>query len=584
MSAPDEELLQRYLEELSWLRSMGSRFAARHPDVASQLELSGNVCPDPHVERLIESFAFLTARIQSDLASDFPEIAAELLQTLYPHYLNPIPSMTIVRFEADAKPARIARHTKLFADTTAGDVCRFRTCYAVDVWPVRVTHAAIEDGADFEFPDAKNRAVSVLRLRLECDAAPFEELAIDTLRFFLANERIVDRLYPLLLAEDRRRVTVVARGADEIPTAAYLEVAQVGFGEDEDMIPWPHLSHPAYRLLQEYFTFERKFHFFDVKGLRGRLHGREADLLFLLDGEPPHAGLHRDDLLLGCTPAINLFTRTSEPIRVDHRTIEYPLVADHRHQASTAIHSIRLVSGSSNAAETSRAYAPFYSYTHDMTRGAQSAFWHARRDGEGVRLSFRDTSFDPALPGDEVVYAHLFCTNGDLAAELPARSRLYADEDLDAGAITALLKPTPQLEPAHGGELLWRLVSHLSLNHLSLDDTDAALRALREILLLYCPEGATTQRERIQQIRGVASRKVTGRAKEWRGFARGTEISLELDRALLEKDNGFLFASVLSHFFGLHASINSFSRLVVRGAGDTKGMQWPIMTGAKAVL
>lgn len=579
MPAPDEELLQRYLGELSWLRSMGARFAERHHDVAAQLELSGNVSPDPHVERLIESFAFLTARIQCDLASDFPEIASELLQTLYPHYLNPIPSMTIVQFEPAKGHAHIKRDTQLFVDTSEGDSCRFRTCYPVDVWPVAVTEAEVLNGLDFEYPQKRDRAAFVLRLRLESLAAPFEELQLDTLRFFLANERSVDRLYPLLLAGDRRRATIVAPDVRTIPDAPYLEVAQAGFADDEEVIPFPRLSHPAYRLLQEYFTFERKFHFAEVRGLRGRLTGKAADLLFLLQGDPARGELHRTDFALGCTPAINLFPRTSEPIRVDHRTLEYPLIADHRRRKSTAIHSIVSVSGSSSAAKVSRAYAPFYSFTHDMARGGHGAFWHARRDGDDVYLSFRDTKFDPSMPGDETVYAHLVCTNGDLAAQLPAKSRLYADEDLAAGAITTMMKPTPQLRPAQGGELLWRLVSHLSLNHLSIGEGDASLRALREILLLYCPPNAPVARGRIDGITGISSRRITRRVDAWSGFARGTEIALDFSKPLREDHNGFLFASVLSRFFGLHASINSFSQLTVKGM-----QQWPVMSGGKAVL
>jgi type VI secretion system protein ImpG len=603
MPAPDEELLSRYLEELSYLRSMGARFARQHKDVAHALELSGNACPDPHIERLIESFAFLTARIQSDLAGDFPEIAAELLRTLYPHYLNPIPSMTIVRFDPKQKladGALIPRDTPLFASTTEGDVCRFRTCYPVELWPVEVVDARVVDGFDFAYPERRRRAPSILRLRLRATGEPFEKLSLDSLRFFLDSEMIVNQLYPLLLEGDRRRVTAVAPYTFDIPDADYFEVAPVGFAEDEDVIHYPRLAHPAYRLLQEYFAFEQKFHFVDVKGLRGRLSGQEIDLLFLLDGEPPKAAvLHRDAFALGCAPAVNLFTKTSEPIRVNHRSIEYRLVADYRRERSIAIHSIRKVSGTSNAAATSRDYAPFYSFTHHMALEGQSAFWHARRapaiDGErsntDILLSFRDTAFMPTMPGDEVVFAHLLCSNGELAAQIAAGQELQSDQDLAVSKIISLRKPTRPLPPPIGGEQLWRLVSHLSLNYLSIDNSDTAIRALREILLLYCPAGALAPRQRIDGIKGLSSRKVTRRVDgSWNGFARGTEISLVFDDNLATS-NGFLLASVLSHFFGLHASINSFTQLIVqRDDGgdarfhDRKGTQWPIMPGAKAVL
>src|SRR5438067_1997811 len=424
--------------------------------------------------------------------------------------------MTIVRFAPDAQKklpddATIKRGTQLFIHTidkrkssdVSEEVCRFRTYYPVTLWPIEVAKAEIIDGFDFRYANDRRPAAAVLRLRLRTipnasGAVPFEKVNPGTLRFFINNEPLVNGLYPLLVGGNPRKVAVVAPDAVDIHDHL-LEMAPVGFGEDEDVIDAPRLSHPAYRLLQEYFAFEQKFHFFDVNGLTGKLSGTEADLLFLLDAQPPAgAAVHRDAFVLGCTPAINLFARLSEPIRVNHQTIEYNLVPVYRHNRTTAVHSITAVSGSSNAAVRSRDYAPFYSFTHHMEKKAEAAFWHARRDGEDVFLSFRDSSFDPKLPADEVVWAHLLCTNGDYAAQIADGSPLDSDEELFGSKAAVLHKPTKPILPPAGGELLWRLVSHLSLNHLSIDSADA-LAALREILLLYCPPrvapGATAHEE-----------------------------------------------------------------------------------------
>jgi type VI secretion system protein ImpG len=596
----DDALLVRYIEEISYLRSMGGLFAVEHPKLAANLELSPNASPDPHVERLIESFALLTARIQNNLAADFPEIAAELLQALYPHYLNPIPPMTIVQFRLNPRhklpeDAVIPRGTPLFIHATEGqEVCRFRTSYAVELLPVEVVEATVANGVDFGAWGERRPAPAVLRLRLatianESGEVPFETLNVSTLRFFIHSETMVNNIYPLLLDGKKRKVAVVAPDSNEIPLDL-LEIGAVGFEEDEGIIESPDLSHPAYRLLQEYFAFEQKFHFFEVKGLTRKLHGTSVDLLFLLEDQPALGSIiHRDAFVLGCTPAVNLFDRTSEPIRVNHQSTEYRLVADYRHYRSTVIHSIRSVSGSSNAAATSREYAPFYSFTHHMERTAHDAFWHSRREGSEIFLSFHDASFNPALPGDEVVFAHIRCTNGDYAAQIDTEATLQSDENVFGASPIVLYKPTQQLLPPAGGDLLWRLISHLSLNYLSISG-DNALGALREILMLYCPAGMPAPRRRIDGIRKISSRKVTHRAHTWRGFARGTEIGLVFDAPLMA-NNGFLFGSVLSRFFGLHASINSFSQLVVhkddggdgRSRGE-KGMRWPMMPGAKPVL
>jgi type VI secretion system protein ImpG len=600
----NDDLLRNYLEELSYLRRMGARFADEHPKIARRLELQAGESPDPHVERLIESFAFLTARIQSDLDADFPEIAEELLRILHPHYLNPIPAMTIVRFEVERKlteGALVPRATPLFVHTSEGDICRFRTSYPITLWPVEVTRAQFLDASEFRYPPGMTPPASVLRVSLRSFSEPFEKLEnLDELRFYLHGDATIARLYDLLL-DGNRRVAVVPRGGTTIDSTP-LKLKQVGFGEDEDVIHYSRQSHPAYRLLQEYFAFEEKFHFVDVAGLRGRATGKEIDLLFLLDREPRGSVLVTPEMFaLGCTPAVNLFELTSDPIRIDQKRTEYRLVPDHRRERSLDIHSILSVSGSSDVANTSRQYAPFYSYTHNMAKNRQQAFWHARSvpnlragsSGSETYLSFHDDAFNPTEPADEVVFARLLCTNGPVAAELPMGERLQSDEALAASRIVNMRKPTPPVAPARGGEALWRLISHLSLNYLSFEG-EKAKDALREILLLYCADDSVTQRARIDAIQRVESEKVVERlpGNRWGGFGRGTKITVTLDEKGLVGNSTYLLGSVLNEFFGLHASINSFTQLVVRRAGDERdaaserrsGTKWPLMSGGKAVL
>jgi type VI secretion system protein ImpG len=285
MRANDEEFLRYYWEELLYLRRVGQSFARTYPKVASRLELQGDESPDPHVERLIESFAFLTARIQRRLDEDFPEIATQVLNILYPHFLLPIPSMAIARFDVD--PTRgnltagytIPRHTKLFAQAAGkGAVCRWRTSSDMTLWPVEVTEAAFESADDYPFV-ASVEAASVLRLRLVSRTVPFDKLELDRLRFHLSGDAvIVPRLYDLLLDTAARparvrdttpRVAVMWNGGQRHRFLPPASVTAVGFEEDEAILPYPIHSHPSYRLMQEYFTFPEKFHFFDVANLRG---------------------------------------------------------------------------------------------------------------------------------------------------------------------------------------------------------------------------------------------------------------------------------------------------------------------------
>lgn len=601
-ASASDDFLRYYLEELTYLRHMGERFARAYPKVAGRLELQRDECPDPHVERLIESFAFLTARIQSDLDADFPEIAAELLGVLYPHYLNPVPSMAIARFDFD--PARgklttgyeIPRHTPLFAVAEQGQVCRFRTAYSVTLWPIEVTQAEIEPAEKFEFLGSASDMANVLRIRLESRTDPFDVLGVDSLRFFLSGESIlVSRLFELLHDSVRQVVALPVGGK----TPHYLgddAIGMVGFDEEEAVIPYPRQSHPAYRLLQEYFAFPQKFHFLDIRGLLGRATGQAIDLLFLLKNIPRQKLLLTPETFaLGCTPIANLFRKTSEPIRIDHRQIEYRLAPDMRKERTTEIHSIATVSGTSDPADPTRDYAPFYSFNHAMELRRQKAFWHGRRvatqredmSGTEVMLSFRDLEFRPTQPPDEVIFAQLLCTNRSLAEQLPADAVLQTDEALPVSRIVALRKPTRAISPPLGGQDLWRLVSHLSLNYLSITSGAESLKALREILGLYCFSDAPSQRQQITGLQAMTHRSIVRRLGHdgWKGFCRGTEVAIAFDEGQYVGSSAYLLGAVLHRFFGLYASTNSFTQLVVRRTGrEGDWKRWPPMAGGKIVL
>ncbi|MCB1035539.1 MAG: type VI secretion system baseplate subunit TssF, partial [Acidobacteria bacterium] len=332
----DENQLRYYWEELLYLRKMGESFARTHPKVAGRLELEADVCPDPHVERLIESFAFLTGRIQYSLDQDFPEIAAELIRVLYPHYLDPVPSMTVARFEVDAERGKltggyeIPRGTRLFAlsDSHPGALCRFRTAYPVTLWPLEVTAAAFE--APERWLDDPGSVVKVLRLRLSTLADPVAKLGLGKLRFYLHGEQtLAGELYELLL-NHVVRLAARADGSGRLRDLPPGSVEPVGFRLEEALLPAPEHAQPAYRLLQEYFAFQEKFQFFDVGNLDRLGQGLGQgffDLLFFLDRLPEkRLSVTPEVFALGCTPVVNLFTKTTEPLRVDHRRLEYRLV------------------------------------------------------------------------------------------------------------------------------------------------------------------------------------------------------------------------------------------------------------------
>jgi type VI secretion system protein ImpG len=621
MRINDEELLRYYQEELLYLRRDGKTFAHSYPKIAARLELHGHESPDPHVERLIESFAFLTARIRRNLDDDFPEIGAELLNILYPQYLLPIPSLTIARFDVDWKDTTLTsgklvpQNTKLFAQSTHGAICRWRTTAPLTLWPIEITGAEIESPDLHDFLHDRSDVRSVLRLRLLSHGQPFEKLGLDQLRFHLHGDTTLTQpLYELLFDDSQgvvhpsvMTVTGSNRKVCELPRHS---LRAGGFGEEEELLPYPPQAHPAYRLLQEYFAFPEKFHFVDVENLTGNVSGEEIDLLFLLGSVPASRMKLKIDrrngrtlvetgtFVLGCAPIVNLFEKTSEPIRIDHRRLQYRLVGDIQREETTEIHSVRSVSGSVNPADPNRQYAPFYSWSHDMSRRAQRIFWHARREmsldnklpGTETWLSFVDLDFSPGHPPEEIVWAHTLCTNRGLAAELPAGTWLQTDVSVPVSHIVCLRNPTREIQPPLGGRTLWSVVSHLSLNYLSLADSQdkqQPLQALREILRLYCTSGHPALDHQIDGLKEVKVRKVVRRFGDdmRRGFARGTEVTITVDDSAFVGGSAYLFMSILNQFFSLYASTNSFTQLVVHKAQrEGAWKQWPPTAGGRAVL
>ena len=603
MSANSQrDFLPYYHKEIAYLRKQGAAFAERYPKLMGRLQLGAHECADPQVERLLESFAFLTGRIQHQLDSEFPELTAALLGVLYPQFLNPVPAMTVAQFEVDSEQGQlttghlIPRHTSLFTASPDGVACRFRTCYPVTLWPVQVTHAGIEPTAHFDFLDAATDVAAVIRLRIAAQAGSLQELDLHRLRFYLRGDRAMSSALYEYLTCAVRQVAIRPDSGDQPRRLPPETIVPVGFAPEEAVLPYPPHAHPGYRLLQEYFTFPEKFLFIDVDHLDAHGSRQYFDLLFLLDRAPPAwFRVDRQSLALGCTPIINLFRKTSEPIRLDHRQTEYRLIPDIRRERWTEVHSIRRVSASSHADETTQVIEPFYAYTHAMASRDHKAFWHARRlpaclptsPGTELRLSFVDLDFNPHLPPLQTVYAHTLCTNRDLAENLLDGARLEIEEAAPQQQIICLRKPTPQRQPPLGGATLWRLISHLSLNHLSLSDGPQSLHALREILTLYNMDDNPAAHQHIQGIRGMACQPVVRRlgVDAWRGFCRGLEIALEFDDDCYQGSSPVLFASVLNHFFALYASINAFTQLVMTNS-DREGIikRWPPMAGEQPIL
>jgi type VI secretion system protein ImpG len=624
-----DELLGYYERELAFMRQLGAEFAQKYPKVAGRLQLEADKCEDPHVERLVEAFAFLAARVHLKIEDEFPEITESFLNVLYPHYLAPVPSLTVVEFPLEFELGNLAnghlvpRGTGLYSPPVQGTPCRFRTCYPVTLWPLRVAAAALESPNPLNARGQWGEAV--LRLGLQCTNETTlsalregeSQRPLSSLRFYLDGEPHL--VYPLYEMIFNRAVRIEVRPGGEpgrpggarpgkaatpllLPPSA---LRPVGFGPDEGLLPYTARSFAGYRLLTEYFAFPEKFLFFDVEGLdaaarAGGFGERFEILIHLRDVAPPNAPVGAQNFRLGCTPAVNLFRHLAEPILLTGKRHEYRVVPDVRRQTATEVYSVDAVSAHDPRQQQAREFQPFYSLRHSYDREAGRTFWYATRrpsqlpedPGTEVYLSLVDLDFNPHVPVEEVLNVETTCTNRDLPARLPFGGRA-GDLEIEGAApvshVRCLTKPSAALRLPPRRAAQWRLISHLSLNPLSLaaGGPDGAPEALREILSLYDLRDSSATRKQIAGITRIESRRAVARTggRIGAGFVRGVEVAFDFDEEQYVGSGVYLFASVLERFLALYASVNSFTQLVARSKqreGEIK--RWPPRAGEQPLL
>ena len=246
-------------------------------------------------------------------------------------------------------------------------------------------------------------------------------------------------------------------------------------------------------MLTEYFAFPQKFLFFDLAGLSPRVlaaAGNTLEVFFYLDRSTQdlEQNVSADTFQLGCTPVANLYRQLAEPIALSHTETEYQVVPDARRPLAAEVYGIERVTATSPANETVE-YQPFYSIKHTRSEAQRQAFWYATRRpaeqgdrGTEVFLSLVDLGFTPFAPADWTLSVETTCLNRDLPHRLPfgggqPHLRLAAGGPL--ARVECLTRPTPTLRPSLRRGALWRLISHLSLNHLSLADHEEGADALR---------------------------------------------------------------------------------------------------------
>jgi len=613
-----EELLEYYERELTYLRQMGGEFARKYPRVAGRLMLDADRCDDPHVSRLLEGFAFLAARVHRRIDDDFPEICESLTRIIHPGYLRPMPSMTIVECQPDPAQGkktagiRIPKGAPLVSKATVeGLPCRFITAYDVDLWPFSVASAEWRQPERMQRPPRATvgvQAVAAARLRLRCQRdVVFSGLPISRLRFHLAGDAsVVYSLYELFA---EKCIEIQLRDPKDEKRLISLEPARirmVGFDKEESLLPYVRRSMDGHRLLQEYFAFPEKFLFFDLEGLEPLAEagfGEEAEIVFLFSSfernerqQVLELGVNERTFRLSCTPAINLFPQSAEPILLSQTRHEYTIVPDSRHSRVMEIFSIEEVVATNPRLRQSVVLEPMHAYRHQTRKRDDLAFWVAtrhqnefgEREPSVMTISVVDLTGNFTEPEADVLMVKALCTNFDLPSRFQFGSE-SGDFDMPgyaaAKTVTALRRPTPSIAPSGGKEHFWRLISMLSLNYLSLNEEGRA--AMQEILRLHNVSDTTASENQVGSILKMKSSPNFALVDSAYGLipARGTQVEMEFDEQQFAGSGLYVFAAVLDRFLAGYATMNSFSQLTARSTLRKEAMgKWPPRAGTQALM
>lgn len=604
-----DDLLPYYEQELTFLKQSASNFAKRHPKIAGRLRISEELVEDPHVSRLLEGVAYLNSNIQKRLDDDLPEVIESLLNALYPHYLCPIPSTTIVSFipQKDLDSIRVLPKGSCFETPSfQGETCQFTSCYPVKLAPVSIKDISMLS-RPFNTPgsDAIKEADSVLRIKLGLNntGISWEDITLEDMRFFIHGQpHVTNPIYDLLMLHNCEVVIAASDDANSATRIGAHSLAPVGYNLDEGLLPYGEHSSEAYRLLTEFFVFAQKFLYFDILNLKKvKPVAKDAtiDIYIYLNKIDLNIqnGLKPDSFRLYTTPMINLFEKQAEPISHTHHVYQYPIIPDARRPRGLEVYKIKSIKGIDESGKRHN-YLPFFGMTHSSDE-ENIAYWQSHRrqssdpienPGSEMYVSMSNHELNPSLPDHQTLEVNTVCLNRNLPAKLPfgeGQPALHGiDIDVPCSQVYCLTPPSETIRLEFGNHLRWRLLSHLNLNHFSLTDSNA-IEVLKEILRLYDFKQSAATRAYIAAITKLETKAITapliieGRSM----LCRGTLIDLTFDASQLSGSSIMMYSTVLERFFALYCQVNSFTQLIVRIKGfDSSLKTWPPRGGDKALI
>lgn len=580
-----EEFLNYYNQELAYLRHSGSKFAERYPKVAGQLNITEDTSKDPHIERLLESFAFLTAKLNYKIDQNFLKMGTELLNNLYPHFTKPIPSFSIAEFDLTAnKMSMIPKGTKLSAFPEGKGKSQritFKTIYDVNIYPINLTQTKLVKKPEYtNLPDQNF-------LCFQFKGKNFE--TIDNITFHIKSPKSkAFMIYQALFQEDNPTIYYSLDGKNVTPMGKNI-LQPLGFQRHEAMLPVPqHASH-AYYLMQEFFHYIEKFLFFKLQ-LKNKIPHSSGTLEIFIPVDTHHIpqNISHNDFNTKSVPIINLFEATTDPIRMDHKKLEYPLIVNQHNPEAFEIYDIKTVYQVIPKGGT-KPIQPFFSYQHH--ENPSNIFWACNRKesklrnatGSDIHLNFLYEDYS-LIKENITIYAKVLATNRNLVENINEKDSLFSETISSARDIKVSKKPKYFPYRSQLGKNLWKLLAQLSINHMSFADKKNSLNILKEIIALNTDEQEPQIMEALKEISSntIAKRVQVG---NFHGYLRGIEVTLSIENIKSDANPIFIFCAILRQFFAMSITVNSFITLKIIDHETKKEIKtWPPLLGKQKIL
>ena len=625
----DPHLLDSYNSELVYMREMASEFAASHPKIARRLGMHGTEIADPYVERLVESFCFMSARMQIKLDAEFPRFTQRLLEVLYPNYLSPTPSMAVARFhpsmsEGDLKRGvRVPRGAAFHTRVAAGEVtpCEFRSSQDVTLWPLeivdaRLTGAPPDISAMSRHLAPQVQVVGALRLRLRTVGEfGFSALAgLDRLPVYLrGDDAIASHIFELLHTAAVASFTAApGQMADRPHVVTRDALVHEGLAPGQGLLPLQWNTFHGHNLLHEYFACPERFHFFTLAGLAPglrRIEGREAEIVVLLTRPPGKLGAVVDagNFALFCTPIVNLFERRTDRIEPDLAQPEFHVVPDRARPIDFEVYAIRSIASRQNRAGVETEFRPLYQ-TLNQDAGNHGRYFSLRREARlpsetsrryGTRTAYVGTEvFVSLVDQHDAPYAQdigalsvtALLTNRDLPCFVPRDgvADLTPATSIPVTSIGLIRAPSAPKSPFAQREIAWRLIRQLGFNHLPLADLPQreGAQALRDMLRLFVSADNDAQR---RQIDGLVGSRIVPVTQRLPGagpliYGRGVQCLLNVDEDGFSGSSPYLFGLMLESYLARHVSINVFTQTTLESVQRGTIARWPARMGGRGIV